>query len=257
MTITDGQRRRWRKWMMIGAIPVAIAGTVLAVKFVATELSANATITAYDHRAYQESAEQTEPLFWWNFYEQWKAPYDKGTALAMSGSFDEARALLEEALTLHDDPESVEYCINYINIVYVVEKQGDELREAGDRENANKLYYEALDLIEQAPPGCLEEPAEREPNTKQQLEESTPRIEAKIDEDDGGGGDGESDDDSQGDQDPDGNGGEGDDSDQDGDLTEQEKQLQEREREAEEQRQNQDGYGDEDGGGGNGVDKPW
>lgn len=256
MTITDGQRRRWRKWMMIGAIPVAIAGTVLAVKFVATELSANATITAYDHRAYQESAEQTEPLFWWNFYEQWKAPYDKGTALAMSGSFDEARALLEEALTLHDDPESVEYCINYINIVYVVEKQGDELREAGDRENANKLYYEALDLIEQAPPGCLEEPAEREPNTKQQLEESTPRIEAKIDEDDGGG-DGESDDDSQGDQDPDGNGGEGDDSDQDGDLTEQEKQLQEREREAEEQRQNQDGYGDEDGGGGNGVDKPW
>lgn len=256
MTITDGQRRRWRKWMMIGAIPVAIAGTVLAVKFVATELSANATITAYDHRAYQESAEQTEPLFWWNFYEQWKAPYDKGTALAMSGSFDEARALLEEALTLHDDPESVEYCINYINIVYVVEKQGDELREAGDRENANKLYYEALDLIEQAPPGCLEEPAEHEPNTKQQLEESTPRIEAKIDEDDGGG-DGESDDDSQGDQDPDGNGGEGDDSDQDGDLTEQEKQLQEREREAEEQRQNQDGYGDEDGGGGNGVDKPW
>lgn len=256
MTITDGQRRRWRKWMMIGAIPVAIAGTVLAVKFVATELSANATITAYDHRAYQESAEQTGPLFWWNFYEQWKAPYDKGTALAMSGSFDEARALLEEALTLHDDPESVEYCINYINIVYVVEKQGDELREAGDRENANKLYYEALDLIEQAPPGCLEEPAEREPNTKQQLEESTPRIEAKIDEDDGGG-DGESDDDSQGNQDPDGNGGEGDDSDQDGDLTEQEKQLQEREREAEEQRQNQDGYGDEDGGGGNGVDKPW
>lgn len=256
MTITDGQRRRWRKWMMIGAIPVAIAGTVLAVKFVATELSANATITAYDHRAYQESAEQTEPLFWWNFYEQWKAPYDKGTALAMSGSFDESRALLEEALTLHDDPESVEYCINYINIVYVVEKQGDELREAGDRENANKLYYEALELIEQAPPGCLEEPAEREPNTKQQLEESTPRIEAKIDEDDGGG-DGESDDDSQGEQDPDGNGGEGDDSDQDGDLTEQEKQLQEREREAEEQRQNQDGYGDEDGGGGNGVDKPW
>ncbi|MGO1391900.1 tetratricopeptide repeat protein [Agrococcus casei] len=252
MTLTDGQRRRWRKWLMIGAIPVAVAGTVLSVKFFATELSADATVTAYDHRAYQEAAEQTEPLFWWNFYEQWKAPYDKGTALAMSGQFEDARALLEEALTLHDDPESVEYCINYINIVYVIEKQGDELREAGDREAANELYREALGLIEQAPPGCMEEPAEREPNTKQQLEESVPRIEAKIEEDDGGG-DGESEEQNGEEEPEDGDGGDGDEE----NMSEQEKELQEREREAEEQRQNQDGYdGDEEGDGG-GVDKPW
>ena len=251
MTLTDGQRRRWRKWLMIGAIPVAVAGTVLAVKFFATELSADAAVTAYDHRAYQEAAEQTEPLFWWNFYEQWKAPYDKGTALAMSGQYEDARALLEEALTLHDDQESVEYCINYINIIYVIEKHGDELRESGDREGANALYNEALALIEQAPPGCLEEPGEREPNTKEQLEESVPRIEAKIEED--GGGDDEEQD---GEDQSDGEGEEGEEG-EDENMTEQEKQLQEREREAEEQRQNQDGYDGEEDGDGGGVDKPW
>ena len=253
MTLTDSQRRKWRKWLMIGAIPVAVAGTVIAVKFIATEVAANAAVTAYEHRAYQESATQTEPLFWWNFYEEWKAPYDKGTALGMAGQFDEARALLEEALTLHEDQASVDYCINFINIVYVIEKQGDELREAGDKQAANELYREALAMIEQAPEGCMADPAEGEPNTKAQLEESVPRIEAKIDEDDGSS-DGESDDQG-GEGDQDDNGGDGDEGEE---KTEQEKELEERQREAEEQRQNQDGYGgDEDGDGGDGVDKPW
>lgn len=253
MTLTDGQRRRWRKWLMIGAIPVAVAGTVLSVKFIATEVAANATVTAYNHRAYQESADQTQPLFWWNFYEEWKAPYDKGTAMGMAGQYDEARVLLEEALALHADQESVEFCINYINIVYVIEKHGDELREGGDQQAANEKYREALDLIEQAPEGCMQEPEDGDPNTKAQLEESVPRIEAKIEEDDGGG-DGESDDQG-GDEGEDDGGGDGDENDG---QTEQEKELEEREREAEEQRQNQDGYGgDEDGDGGDGVDKPW
>ncbi|WP_293695214.1 hypothetical protein [uncultured Agrococcus sp.] len=254
MTITDGQRRRWRRILMLCAIPVAIAGLVVSTKFFTTEMSANSAITAYDHRAYQEAADQTEPLFWWNFYEQWRAPYNKGVALGMSGELEESRELLEEALTLHPDPESNEFCVIYTNFVYVVEKQGDEQRETGDRETANQFYYEALDLIEQAPPGCMEEPAEREPNILEQLTESVPRIEAKIEEDDGDGDD--NNDDNGGDNDNDQNDDNGGQNEED-DLTDQEQELLERQRQSERDRQEQDGYGDDENGGGDGVDKPW
>ena len=247
MTITDGQRRRWRRIMMLCGIPVVIAGVLVSTKFIATEVSANASITAYDHRAFGEAAEQTEPLFWWNFYEQWKAPYDKGVALGMAGDHIGALEQLTEALRLHPEPGSAEYCMIYTNIVYVVEKEGDVLREDGDREGANEQYRQALDLIEQAPESCLEEPEQGDPNIDEQLEASVPRIEEKIEEDDSGG-DGEDDSDGQDDSE---NG-------EDENLTEQERQLQEREREAERQRQEQEGYGqDEDGDGGSGVDKPW
>lgn len=254
MTITDGQRRRWRRVLMLCGIPLVVAGTVVSVKFFATEISADAAITAYDHRAFRESAEQTEPLFWWNFYEKWKAPYDKGVALGMAGDFEGSLEQLGEALRLHPEPGSPEFCMIYTNIVYVVEKQGDAFRHDGDRSSANEVYRQALQLIEEAPEGCFVDPEPRDPNTKEQLEQSVPRIEEKIDEDDGGGDGqegGEGDD-----------GGDGDEQQQDGDdgLTEQERQLQEREREAERQRQEQQGYGqegDEDGNGGSGVDKPW
>lgn len=253
MTITDGQRRRWRRILMLCAIPVAVGGLVVSTKFFTTEMSANAAITAYGHRAFQESAQQTEPLFWWNFYEQWRAPYNRGVALGMSGELEESRELLQESLTLHPDPESSEFCVIYTNLIYVIEKQGDEYRQNGDRENANQYYHEALGLIEQAPPHCMEEPEPNEPNIQEQLTESVPRIEAKIDEDDDGGND-DDEDDSNGDGDEDDNGGG---QDEEEDLTDQERELRERQRQSERDRQEQDGYGDEDGGGGDGVDKPW
>ncbi|HIY64950.1 MAG TPA: hypothetical protein H9830_01575 [Candidatus Agrococcus pullicola] len=253
MTITDGQRRRWRNILMLCVIPVALVGLAVSTKFFTTEMSANSSITAYDHRAYQEAADQTEPLFWWNFYEQWRAPYNKGVALGMSGELEESRQLLEEALTLHPDPESNEFCVIYTNLVYVIEKQGDEQREIGDRDTANQFYYEALGLIEQAPPGCLEEPAERDPNILEQLTESVPRIEAKIEEDDGGGDDDNDDNGDSNNEENDDNGGQN----EEDDLTEQEQELLERQRQSERDRQEQDGYGDDENGGGDGVDKPW
>lgn len=259
MTITDGQRRRWRKILMLCAIPVAVGGLVVSTKFFTTEMSANAAITAYDHRAYQESAQQTEPLFWWNFYEQWRAPYNRGVGLGMSGELEESRTLLEEAITLHPDPDSVEFCVVFINYVYVIEKQGDEARHDGDTESANQFYREALQFIENSPQHCLQEPEQNQPDTKAQLEESVPRIEAKIEEDEGGG-EGEDD----GNENPDDNGGgenedEGGGQNEDENLTEQERELRERQRQSERDRQEQDGYGDEEdgGGGGQGVDKPW
>lgn len=259
MTITDGQRRRWRRILMLCGVPVAIAGLVFSTKFFTTEMSANAAITAYDYRAFQESAQQTEPLFWWNFYEEWRAPYNRGVALGMGGELEEARGLLEEALTLHPDPTSVEFCVVLTNYIYVLEKQGDEQRHAGETGAANQFYREALQYIANAPEQCLQEPAEQEPNIQEQLEESVPRIEEKIDEDDDsddddqdGDGDGDEQDENEGDGQDDGDG----QPEEDENLTEQERELRERQRQSEQERQEQDGYGDEEGDGG-GVERPW
>jgi len=248
--MTDDARRRLRMILMLVLVPVAIAGLVLAGKLVSVNAFAGASQSAYERRAYQETEVQARGLQWWNFLEPWKASYDVAVGLAMQGSPEqlaEARILLEEAMTLNGREGSNEYCVIVTGLVYVVEKQGDQAREADDTQTANGLYEEALGIIEAAPDGCFAEPTPIQADTGEQLEQSVPRIEEKIEDESGGGDESE--------EEPESGESEGE---PDEPQTQQE-QLDEQNQQAQEQQQQQEEYydnqGDEPGDGG--VDRPW
>ena len=250
---TDDARRRMRIILMLVLAPITIAGLVLAAKLVSVNAFADASQNAFERRAYQEAQAQAHGLEWWNFLEPWKAPYAVGVALGMQGSPEqlvEARGRLEEALSLNGEEGSNEYCVILVSIVYVVEKQGDQAREADDVETANGLYQEALGLIEAAPEGCFVEPTVLQADTGEQLEQAVPRIEEKIEES-GGGGEESEEGESEESEDP-----------SDGTPEEpqtQQEQLDEQNQEAQEQQQQQDEYNQQEGEepGGGGVEQPW
>ncbi|MFC7432727.1 MULTISPECIES: hypothetical protein [unclassified Agrococcus] len=252
--MTDAGRRRLRRILMLALVPVAIAGLVVAGKLISVNAFADASQNAYERRAFQEAEAQARGLLWWNVLEPWKAPFDVGVALAMQGSpeqLEQARALLEESLALHGAEGSNEACIILTNIVYVVEKQGDQAREADDAQTANGLYQEALDVIAAAPEGCFAEPTSIQADTGEQLEQSVPRIEEKIEDESGGGGD-ESEEPSEGEEseEPSEGGAE--------EPQTQQEQLEEQNQQAQEQQQQQDEYADQQGeGGSGGVERPW
>ena len=250
---TDDARRRMRIILMLVLAPITIAGLVLASKLVSVNAFADASQNAFERRAYQEAEVQAHGLQWWNFLEPWKAPYDVGVALGMQGSPEqlvEARGLLEEALTLNGEEGSNEYCVILVSIVYVVEKQGDQAREADDVQTANGLYQEALGIIEAAPDGCFAEPTAIQADTGEQLEQSVPRIEEKIESESGGEGDSEEESEGGESEEP---------SEGDGEPQTQQEQLEEQNQQAQEQQQQQDEYNEQqgEGSGGGGVDQPW
>jgi len=253
---TDDARRRMRIILMLVLAPITIAGLVLASKLVSVNAFADASQNAFERRAYQEAELQARGLQWWNILEPWKAPYDVGVALGMQGSPEqlvEARTLLEEALELNGEEGSNEYCVIVVSIVYVVEKQGDQAREGGDTQTANGLYQEALGIIDGAPQGCFADPTTIQADTGEQLEQSVPRIEEKIESESGGGGDSE--------EESEGEGGESEEP-SEGESEEpqtQQEQLEEQNQDAQEQQQQQDEYNDQQGEdpGGSGVEQPW
>jgi hypothetical protein len=251
--MTDEARRRLRLILMLVLAPIAIAGLVVAGKLVSVNAFADASQNAYERRAYQEAEVQARGLQWWNVVEPWKAPYDVGVALGMRGELDEARTLLEESLALHGEDGSNEHCIILTSIVYVVEKQGDVAREADDAQTANGLYQEALAMIEAAPEGCYADPTPIQADTGEQLEQSVPRIEEKIEEPPSGGeGEGEPE---EGEPEE----GEGESEADPQEPPTQEEQLEQQNQDAQEQQQQQqDEYNEQQGeGSGGGVEQPW
>ncbi len=248
---TDAQRSSLRRILMLSFVPIALFAVIVAAKFISVNVMSSNAQTAYSHRAYAESAQHARGLQLWNFLETWKAPFDLASGLAGNGELEESRSLLEHSLALHGDDASNEYCVIVTNLVFVIEKQGDAAREDGDQAAANGYYNEALQQVDGAPENCSDDPGPNEANTQEQLNESTPRIEEKID--DGEGGSGGEDDES----------GEGSDESGDADESEapsQQEQLEEQNQGAQEQQQQQDEYyqeqedGDPNGGG---VEHPW
>lgn len=246
--LTDRQRRTLRWWLMIGLVPVALAAIVLATKLISVNALSSTAIDRFEARAYGQGADAARGLEVWNWVEPWKAPFDLGVSLTMAGSLEEGRTKIEEALALHGEPstdaEMHEHCIISASLVTAIEKQGDAAREAGDRDVANAFYGEALQRIERLPDGCRDEPLVGEADTAAQLAAAVPRIEEKIESEQGedGGGEGQEEDGSEGDR----------------PQTPQE-QLEEQNQEAQEQQQQQDQYdegGGEEGAGG-GVERPW
>ena len=194
-------RRRLRRRLWAWSAPVVLVVLLVALKLLSLPLFAALSQWAYSEREFERAADLTAPLGVVNVVEPWVHHFDRGAAYAQVGVLEVARQELTRALELAPDDERVS-CVIRVDLVLTIEAQGDsavlDLRFA----DAQALYEQGLQVVEEAPEGCFEPPEDQqEPDTRQPLEDARDRLDEKGeqaqgeqgDPQDGGGGDEEGD----------------------------------------------------------------
>ena len=192
-----GLRRRFWGW----SAPAVLVVLLVAVKLLSLLLFAALSQWAYSDRAFERAAGLTAPLGVLNVVEPWVHHFDRGAAYAQVGVLEVARQEFTRALDLAPEDDRVS-CVIRVDLVLTIEAQGDaavlDLRFA----DAQALYEQGLQVVEEAPEGCFEPPSSpQEPDTQQPLDDARERLDEKGeqaegdqgDPQDGGGGDQEGD----------------------------------------------------------------
>ncbi len=161
---SNRRRRRIRRWIAIGTLPLTLAALLLVGKLLSMYAFAHQSVADYlvDDYAGSESAARGQEFL--NWFEPYKAPFNVGTALAGAEKLPEARAKLEEALQL---AHGLEVCGVRINLALVVERMGDAARADGDGAKAAELYAEALTITAETPPECDSDEAQKQSSDPQ------------------------------------------------------------------------------------------
>lgn len=238
------RRRSIRRWIAIATLPLTLAALFFVGKLLSMYAFAHQSISSFVVGAYAESEAAARGQDWLNWFEQFKAPYNIGTALAGGDQLAQARAELEEALPL---AQGMEVCYVRINLSLVMERMGDAAQAEGKAADAAALYGEALQMTVETPEECNSDSAqEQSPDPNRDMSDTLEQNEQRQQEKQQN---------SQQQQNPDQ--GEGGEQPQDepqpspGDLEDIEDKLNQG---AEEREQQLD---DGEGGGSGGTDKPW
>ncbi|MBN6191362.1 MULTISPECIES: hypothetical protein [Microbacterium] len=172
------RRRRIRRWVAIGTLPLTLAALLVVGKILSMYAFAHQSITSYvvDDFAGSESAARGQEFL--NWFEPYKAPYNIGTALAGAEELPAARAELERALDL---ATGLEVCAVRINLALVVERMGDAARADGDGAAAAELYGEALTLTVETPEECRSEEAQQQsPDPQRDMSDTLDGAEDRL-----------------------------------------------------------------------------
>ncbi|WP_282848736.1 hypothetical protein [Microbacterium oxydans] len=156
---SNRHRRRVRRWVAIGTIPLTLAALLFVGKLLSMYAFAHQAITAYvvdDFAGAEASARGQDFLNW---FEPYKAPFNIGTALGAAEQLPEARVQLEEALDL---ATGLEVCAVRINLALIIERMGDAARADGDGTGAAALYGEALGITADTPEECRSDEAQQQ-----------------------------------------------------------------------------------------------
>lgn len=254
------RRRRARKWIGICAILPLLVAAILVVKLLSMYAFAHQSVRAFVANDFEGTVAAAEWQGVINWFEPYKAHYNRGTGLAELGELDKARADFEEAVTL---VSGIEVCAVRYNFATVVERQGDRATGADEIDKGQDLYREALEILSAAPKECGTPAADasspdQQRSMRESLDELALRIMEKIIQEPppSGGQSEEPPQEPQEPQEPE-QGDQGSQPDQqnepsDSQLDEVEKKLQD----GAQQRQDRKQGGSGDGGGG-GTDKPW
>ncbi|WP_431807740.1 hypothetical protein [Microbacterium paraoxydans] len=172
------RRRRLRRWVAIGTLPLTLAALLFVGKILSMYAFAHQAITSYvvDDFAGAESAARGQEFL--NWFEPYKAPYNVGTALAGAEELPAARSELERALDL---ASGLEVCAVRINLAIVVERMGDAARADGDGAAAAELYGEALTLTVETPEECRSEEAQQQsPDPQRDMSDTLDGAEDRL-----------------------------------------------------------------------------
>lgn len=255
LAAANARRRRTRRWLLLGTLPLSLAALLLVVKLLSMYALAHSAILSHvsgDAQGTIRAASWQAPLNW---FEPWKAPFNLGVGHAAGGEFAEARLRFEEALPLVT--EELESCGVRVNLALVIEELGKERETAGSVADALILFREAATVVRDTPEACHSEEADQRSTDPSRsmgdsLDELRERLDGRLSEDDPGQGQsGEGEQPEEGET---GDGGAGTPDEgpgpSDSQLDELGKQLEQGDRE-----RDQFGRGDEDGFGW--AEKPW
>lgn len=241
------RRRSIRRWVAIGTLPLTLAALLFVGKLLSMYAFAHQSISSFVTGGYAESESAARGQDFLNWFEQFKAPYNIGTALAGAEKLPQARTELERALPL---AQGLDVCYVRINLSLVVERQGDAAQAKGDAAKAAQFYGEALQITAETPKECSSDEAQNQsPDQNRDMKDTLDQNQQRQQEKQ-----------QQSQQDPQQNeGGEGGEQEEpqqpqpsQSDLDEIEKKLNQGQQEREDEL---GGQGDEGGSGG--TDKPW
>lgn len=174
------RRRRIRRWVVIGTLPLTIAAVILVAKMLTMYAFAHQSITSYVVDDYSGSTAAARGQEFLNWFEPYKAPYNVGTALAGAEELDAARAKLEEALPL---AYGLEVCAVRVNLAIVVERLGDDALKEGDGLTATELYGQALLITAETPQECNSSEAdEQSPDPDRSMSETLEDLQSRLQE---------------------------------------------------------------------------
>ena len=234
------KRAQARRWIGVASIPVVLLALALVGKWLSMYVFAQGAVAAHVQENGPAGIEKSEKLEPFNWFETWKAPFDKGVGLADADRLTDARTSFEEALGL---ASGLDVCPVRTNLGLVIERMGDQAR-AADPDWAKQLYNEALSNTLETPAECRSDEArEKSPDPSrdpdQELDDTEQRLREKLQ-------------DPPPPQEPEQEPDEQDQPDDDslGDI---EKRLQKGQRQRDEQQR----QGEENGSSGGGVEKPW
>lgn len=145
------RRRRIRRWIGIGSIPLLLVIAALVVKLLSMYAAAHLSIAAFitgDGSGTSRAAQWQYPV---NVFEPFKAPFNNAVGLAANAQYTPARAEFEKALEL---VTGLEECAVRVNLSITIERLGDAKDKAGDPYAAKKLYDEALLNLLGGPKDC-------------------------------------------------------------------------------------------------------
>ncbi|WP_423917640.1 hypothetical protein ACPEEZ_08860 [Frigoribacterium sp. 2-23] len=182
-------RRRLRRRLLLWSLPVVLVVLLVAAKLLSLPVFAAATQWAYNEKAYERGVSLTAPLGVANVIEPWVHHFDRGTALAQVGVLDEARQEFLTALDKAPTGDETISCVIRVDLVLVIEAQGDaaitELRYA----DAQKLFEQGQKAIDDAPEGCFQPPEDQQqPDTSKPLDDADGRLDQKEQQAQGGAG---------------------------------------------------------------------
>src|SRR5690625_1845438 len=159
---TETQRRderfaqklaRRRRLLLRWSIPVVILAALVALKLL-TAVGLNLIGTAsYDRSNFSTAIDRYRNTQVVNVVQPWKAFYNEGTAQYSAGKFFTATkrfdiALEEVPKTPPDQPRGEDECMVRVNYSLALEGSADEALAVGNAEEAEALYTQALDMLD-------------------------------------------------------------------------------------------------------------
>ncbi|GAA3591573.1 hypothetical protein GCM10022198_14390 [Klugiella xanthotipulae] len=185
----NARRRKVRRWLFWGTLPVSILAGVLVIKLLSLYAFAHMAIASYMAGDYEDTIRQSSWQAPLNWFEPFKAPFNLGVGLAAAGKLTEAQDAFEEALPL---AEGLEVCGVRFNLALVLELRGDESKADGNIADSTVRYREALEVLDAAPEECNSDEADQkssDPNRSMgdSLDETEERLQQKQDQNEGSG----------------------------------------------------------------------
>lgn len=178
-------RRRRRHLLLWSALPVLLA-LLLAAKLLSAAWFAGRAGDAFGRADVPAAESAASALGFANILEPHKAPFAAGDAMALRGDYGGARGAFEAALAAAPPADE---CRVRANLALSIERLGDaggtgtagpdEAAGPDARDEAVRLYLEALAVVDAAPAGCVGA-ARSDVAAGESLESSRQRLAEKI-----------------------------------------------------------------------------